>query len=344
MWLAEKGGHVHSHPYDLGAYENLISVLGPNVCCWVCPTTRHVVAKEAEEAWFCLWSNKINSVICSTSSKINNMEVIFQFLFSVISEISSRPPYAETLTKSVDMSKLLPTSLVYFNKKRKFQAEQLGMPLPKHMCSYQSSAECNSSHTGTAAKESSACMIIVENAARGQEDDSELESENGSNSFCEDADSVTSHEAKLDPGCLKACSSDHPSTSSINLGGNWSKNALYSLESRSVTKLMPDKLEQSPTGRGWGTPHHGSGCHPSMDYEEHFLGLGNHEGCTCAECRTEGVELTTEKELENLLNANVNPSNYVLSSGRWTVNQGNLASTFSFPLLSHESCEADRDS
>ncbi|XP_015055685.1 probable protein S-acyltransferase 16 isoform X1 [Solanum pennellii] len=42
MWLAEKGGHVHSHPYDLGAYENLISVLGPNVCCWACPTTRHI--------------------------------------------------------------------------------------------------------------------------------------------------------------------------------------------------------------------------------------------------------------------------------------------------------------
>ncbi|KAK6943635.1 Palmitoyltransferase, DHHC domain, partial [Dillenia turbinata] len=26
MWLAEKGGNVYSHPYDLGAYENLSSV------------------------------------------------------------------------------------------------------------------------------------------------------------------------------------------------------------------------------------------------------------------------------------------------------------------------------
>lgn len=26
MWLAEKGGDDYSHPYDLGAYENLISV------------------------------------------------------------------------------------------------------------------------------------------------------------------------------------------------------------------------------------------------------------------------------------------------------------------------------
>lgn len=42
MWLAEKGGDDYSHPYDLGAYENLISALGPNVLCWVCPRSRHI--------------------------------------------------------------------------------------------------------------------------------------------------------------------------------------------------------------------------------------------------------------------------------------------------------------
>jgi hypothetical protein len=26
MWLAEKGGNVYAHPYDLGAYENLTTV------------------------------------------------------------------------------------------------------------------------------------------------------------------------------------------------------------------------------------------------------------------------------------------------------------------------------
>ncbi|XP_060176480.1 protein FAR-RED-ELONGATED HYPOCOTYL 1-LIKE [Lycium barbarum] len=201
---------------------------------------------------------------------------------------------------SVDMSKVLPTSLAYFNKKRKFQAEQLGMPLPKHICCY---AECSSSPTGAEAKESLACMIIVENDARGQDDDSELESENGSNSFSGDTDSVTS---KIDPACLKSCSSDQASTSSFNLGGNWSKKALYSLESRSVTKLTPNRPEQSP----------------SMDYEEYMLEFGNHEDCTSAECRKhEGIELSTEKEIESLLYSNVNPNNYVLSSGRWTVNQ-----------------------
>lgn len=42
MWLAEKGGDVYTHPYDLGVYENLSTVLGPNILTWVCPTSRHI--------------------------------------------------------------------------------------------------------------------------------------------------------------------------------------------------------------------------------------------------------------------------------------------------------------
>ncbi|KAJ8753970.1 hypothetical protein K2173_001868 [Erythroxylum novogranatense] len=42
MWLAEKGGSVYKHPYNIGAYENLIMVLGPNVFCWFCPGAIHV--------------------------------------------------------------------------------------------------------------------------------------------------------------------------------------------------------------------------------------------------------------------------------------------------------------
>ncbi|GAB4833831.1 Probable protein S-acyltransferase 16 [Ancistrocladus abbreviatus] len=39
MWLAEKGGEVYTHPYDLGPFENLTSVLGPNIFLWLCPTS-----------------------------------------------------------------------------------------------------------------------------------------------------------------------------------------------------------------------------------------------------------------------------------------------------------------
>ncbi|XVE96898.1 hypothetical protein REPUB_Repub02eG0263500 [Reevesia pubescens] len=42
MWLAEKGGNVYKHPYDLGAFENLTTVLGPSIFCWICPRSRHI--------------------------------------------------------------------------------------------------------------------------------------------------------------------------------------------------------------------------------------------------------------------------------------------------------------
>lgn len=42
MWLAEKGGQVYSNPYDLGAYENLTTVLGPSILSWLCPTSGHI--------------------------------------------------------------------------------------------------------------------------------------------------------------------------------------------------------------------------------------------------------------------------------------------------------------
>ncbi|KAK8632960.1 hypothetical protein V6N13_013816 [Hibiscus sabdariffa] len=40
--LKEKEGNACKHPYDLGAYENLITVLGPRVFCWICPTSKHI--------------------------------------------------------------------------------------------------------------------------------------------------------------------------------------------------------------------------------------------------------------------------------------------------------------
>ncbi|KAH7678123.1 palmitoyltransferase protein [Dioscorea alata] len=42
MWLAEKAGNIYRHPYDIGAYENLSMVLGPNIFCWICPSSKHI--------------------------------------------------------------------------------------------------------------------------------------------------------------------------------------------------------------------------------------------------------------------------------------------------------------
>ncbi|KAF3434004.1 hypothetical protein FNV43_RR25107 [Rhamnella rubrinervis] len=37
-WLARKSGQSYWHPYNLGAYKNITSVLGPNILKWLCPT------------------------------------------------------------------------------------------------------------------------------------------------------------------------------------------------------------------------------------------------------------------------------------------------------------------
>ncbi|CAA7389721.1 unnamed protein product [Spirodela intermedia] len=42
MGLAQENGNDYQHPYDLGAYENLVSILGPSVWCWICPTSGHI--------------------------------------------------------------------------------------------------------------------------------------------------------------------------------------------------------------------------------------------------------------------------------------------------------------
>uniref|UniRef100_A0A7N0RI42 S-acyltransferase n=1 Tax=Kalanchoe fedtschenkoi TaxID=63787 RepID=A0A7N0RI42_KALFE len=42
LWLAEKGGEVYNHPYDLGAEENLALILGPSVLTWVWPTSKYI--------------------------------------------------------------------------------------------------------------------------------------------------------------------------------------------------------------------------------------------------------------------------------------------------------------
>ncbi|XP_051131009.1 probable protein S-acyltransferase 16 [Andrographis paniculata] len=42
MVLAEKGGYLYSHPYDISAYENLTAILGPNMLCWICPSSGHI--------------------------------------------------------------------------------------------------------------------------------------------------------------------------------------------------------------------------------------------------------------------------------------------------------------
>lgn len=207
------------------------------------------------------------------------------------------------------MAVVIHASLACLNKKRKLQAEQLGMPLPKHTCADQSFVTRYSS--------------LVDD----QDNELETESEKGSNSFTEDVDCVMSGEAKADLDYLKACPSNCPSTSSANMGSSWSKDVLYSLESRSVTKSDSHRTEQTYVSKECDFQDQNFGWHHSLNYEDQLLDFENHVDCSCSECGNVNIESCTDKELEDLLYSNgVTPNNFVLSSGRWKVGQGILFS------------------
>ncbi|WOL18246.1 putative protein S-acyltransferase 15 [Canna indica] len=38
MWLAKKSGQTYQHRYNIGIYNNLVSILGPNILKWLWPT------------------------------------------------------------------------------------------------------------------------------------------------------------------------------------------------------------------------------------------------------------------------------------------------------------------
>ncbi|XP_022888975.1 laccase-4-like [Olea europaea var. sylvestris] len=163
-------------------------------------------------------------------------------------------------------------------------------------------------------------MGEIDGLARGYEMDTE--SAKDSNSFTRDSDSIMSisGEAKIDLRSPKACSLDQPSTSSVS----WDsfKNSLYSLESRSLTKSSSSKAESSNYSMEHDCPHHNFGLNPSLNFEENLLELGSHVECSCSEYGINGIGHYTDKEFEDMLYSNgVAPSSYVLSSGRWTVNQ-----------------------
>ncbi|KAK4392255.1 protein FAR-RED ELONGATED HYPOCOTYL 1 [Sesamum angolense] len=98
-------------------------------------------------------------------------------------------------------------------------------------------------------------------------------------------------------------------SSSVSWADSSSEVGLYSSNSTSLTKLSCSEPESISITEQLDRADSQYGLGPSLNYD-------------CSEYRNEDIEQRTEKELENLLHSNgVAPGNYVLSSGRWSVNQ-----------------------
>lgn len=72
-------------------------------------------------------------------------------------------------------------------------------------------------------------------------------------------------------------------------------------------------------------PYDDANAQALINHEEHFLGLGSFSGHECSEDAKDSNEYPVEKEFEDFLySSGANSNVYVLSSGRWNVNQGIL--------------------
>lgn len=211
---------------------------------------------------------------------------------------------------------------VELNKKRKLQEGESDLPIPKHKCWDRSfvSEPIFVLEKEPEVESTFKNIITGKTEAASMSCESEPESGRDSNSFGGDSDSATSThgEAKIQVEYVKT-NFDRPSTSSVNCDSNSFKHANYSSGFRKG-KLAFLSGEH---------PKHHDGLQAFENLEEHLVDL-----CDQVDYTSSGDMETTalnclqieELDVEDILYSNgVNPANmYVLSSGRWTVSQGNL--------------------
>ncbi|XP_062095611.1 protein FAR-RED ELONGATED HYPOCOTYL 1-like isoform X2 [Humulus lupulus] len=194
-------------------------------------------------------------------------------------------------------------------KKRKLQAEQLGLPISKHKC--WDRAVASDGQLSTFLAKEKAKRVAIDDKSEAEP----LESAKDSNSFGEDYDCATSayNGAKMEVEYAKT--EDMPSSSSLTQGTDiLGKNkSLWS----SLKAVKGDAKEEEELVFGHYTSQHKERMQACLNLEEQLLEYGD-----------ESLEQCTDKELEDILYAEgLNPNVYVLSSGRWTVNQETEASS-----------------
>lgn len=221
---------------------------------------------------------------------------------------------------SLYVAEALQARLSYLDRKRKFQGEQLGIPSPKHVCSDQTyTLKYDFSSIPNPEDQPLYGLILKPEWTRMTESEEfEEESAKDSISVCTDSMIAVSGRAAEYQCHSEEYSFDQPSTSSVNI----SKNPIHYSETTSANKLS-DKIETESHDLNYPV----SGLHSSMNDEDYLQEFGSHMDFSCSKDRT-SFEDCTDEGLEDILHSNGAAPNYVLSSGRWTVNQGNVYLTY----------------
>ncbi|XP_004514391.1 protein FAR-RED-ELONGATED HYPOCOTYL 1-LIKE [Cicer arietinum] len=196
-------------------------------------------------------------------------------------------------------------NIIEWNKKRKLHGYQLDLLRPKNKCRVE-----NVSSEGASMLNESSILESADNHtvnsrvdASSAEDRSEPESAKDSNSFIEDSDTSMSvnEEAKPDADCANAylC----------------------------VNRLSYSE-EETFIDRKYNPSYDDLDTQALENPEERLLRLGTLSDHVYSEYDKDNIDQSVDKEFEDFLCSNgVNPDTYVLSSGRWDVNQEAQSST-----------------
>ncbi|XP_039003098.1 protein FAR-RED-ELONGATED HYPOCOTYL 1-LIKE-like [Hibiscus syriacus] len=201
--------------------------------------------------------------------------------------------------------------IVDLNKKRKLEAEQLGLPVSKHQCWKQILPPKPPTFVSIVDGALSTCTTEV----KGSDiyDASETGSDKDSNSFPRNSNSMSSHaEAKFGTVYSNYLPYDKALTSSSNRGSISQGSRCSSSSSRSVEKAIFSPGEETEA----------ADVELDENIEESLVEYGSHMDYICSEYGNYSIQQYQDKEIEELLEPNeAHPNDYVLSSGRWSVNQ-----------------------
>ncbi|KAK7390526.1 hypothetical protein VNO78_25834 [Psophocarpus tetragonolobus] len=224
-------------------------------------------------------------------------------------------------------------NIIEWNKKRKLQSDQLDLLRPKHKCWVgNSSSEHALTFDENPALESMQ-IYVLQGRTNADSSESESESVKDSNSFCND--SVTAMYEKEDKLVDNSAKTQWPLGSLVGSHGYNVEDHHHSLEESAVDKGCSGEANTFDDKESNQSSHYAD-LQALKNLEDKILEIESHRKDVFQEyAKANNEDESIDMEFEDLYSKGENRNKYVLSSGRWNVNQEAQSSTRS-PTIDQE--------
>ncbi|KAG2380894.1 Protein FAR-RED-ELONGATED HYPOCOTYL [Vigna angularis] len=226
-------------------------------------------------------------------------------------------------------------NIIEWNKKRKFQSNQLDLLRPKHKCWIEKSS---SEHASTFDDENPALESMHIYVLKGRTDAENSEADSVKDSNCLSEDSITAMSVNEEGKHVAESSMTYQHGRPSTLLG-WDD---YSAKDNHHT-LDDSAVDKGCTGEA--DTFHDKECDPSYhsadlqalkNLEEKILEIESCRDNLLQEYAKDSTEESTDMEFEDLFTKRENHHKYVLSSGRWDLNQEAQSGTTRAPTIDQE--------